>query len=402
MDSKLTKEELIAFEKEIEKLYNNEKIRAPVHLSGGNEEKLIEIFKRIKTQDWIFASYRNHYHALLKGIPREWIVQQIIEGRSMYMMSKEYRFFSSSIVPGQVPIAVGVALALKRKRSEDHVWVFCGDMAAETGVFHECIKFSEGHQLPITFVVEDDSLSVYTPTNVVWKTSPFSLRHSDVKGYSIDRREASENPRVLRYSYERTWPHHGAGIWVDFKDIKTESAPEGEQYIDRVRDSMKMLAKREDTIFIGQTVQFKGSPIYVTLDGVPEEKRLELPIMEEVQTGIATGLSLEGFLPISIYPRFDFLILATNQLVNHLDKIYELSHGVLNPKVIIRTMIGSKFPLYPGPQHFQDHADAFKKMLTNIDVIKVEHKKDVIPSYERAMLSERSTLIVEMVDLLHK
>ncbi len=398
----LTKEELISFEKDIESLYKEEKIRAPVHLSGGNEEQLINIFKNIKKDDWVFASYRNHYQALLKGIPKEYLKQQIIEGRSMFIIDKEHKFYSSSIVPGQLSIALGTALALKLKNSKDRVWAFCGDMASETGVFHECVKFAEGHDLPITFIVEHDGNSVYTPTKVVWGESSFSSPSNDLKGYSIEKRAESNNPRILRYSYGRAWPHHGVGVWLDFKDIKTETAPIGDQYIDRLKDAMKMLGDRADTIFLGQTVKYKGSPIYNTLEQVSEEKRIELPIMEEVQMGISIGLSLEGFLPISIYPRFDFLILATNQLVNHLDKIFELTNGRLSPKVIIRTMVGSKFPLYPGPQHTQDHTEAFKKMLTNIDVVKIEDKSQIISTYEKAMRSDRSTLIIEPVDLLHK
>src|SRR3989338_8433116 len=113
----LTKQDLIEFEKRIEKLYKDAKIRAPIHLSGSGEEQLIEIFKNIKKDDWVFSSYRNHYHALLKGIPQEWLEKEIVEGRSMHIMSKEHKFFTSSIVSGHLPIALGVALALKLKNS---------------------------------------------------------------------------------------------------------------------------------------------------------------------------------------------------------------------------------------------------------------------------------------------
>ena len=399
-----TKEELMDFEKKIENMYKEGKILAPVHLSGGNEEQLIEIFREVSEEDWVFSSYRSHYQALLKGIPKEWLEKEIVEGRSMFIMSDKYKFYSSSIVPGHLPIAIGVALALKMKGSKDRVWAFCGDMAAETGVFYECVKFAEGHKLPITFIVEDDGLSVYTPTKNVWKSSAFSQNDKSIKRYELPAKfnpaEENNSPHIRRYSYERIWPHHGIGIWVEFPDEAKKSVID-EEYIDKVKKSMNLLSRNEKVVFIGQTVCYKGSPIFETLEGIPMEKRMELPIMEEVQMGISTGLALEGFIPVSIYPRWDFLILASNQLVNHLDKMRELSNNRFNPKVIIRTMVGSKTPLYPGPQHIQDHTEAFRKILTNIDVVKLERKEDIIPAYEKALNSNRSTLIVEPVELLH-
>ena len=117
---------------------------------------------------------------------------------------------------------------------------------------------------------------------------------------------------------------------------------------------MNYLAKKKDTIFLGQSVKYSGNAIFNTLVGVPDKKKIETPVFEDVQMGISTGLAIAGFVPISCYPRFDFLILAMNQMVNHLDKIRLMSRGEMRPKVIIRTSIGSKKPLDGGPQHTQD------------------------------------------------
>ena len=193
----ITKEELIQFEEEMKDLFLDKKIRAPVHLSGGNEEQLIEIFKHVKKDDWIFSTHRSHYHALLKGIDPKWLKQEILEQRSIHIYNKEYKFFSSAIMAGVIPIAVGTAMALKRKKSKDNVWVFVGDMTAEMGIFHECTKFASGHNLPITFVVEDNGLSVDTPTQIVWGNG-------------------NNQPQIIRYNYERKYPHQGCGIWVTF------------------------------------------------------------------------------------------------------------------------------------------------------------------------------------------
>ena len=91
----LTKEELISFEKEIEKLYLDAKIRAPVHFSKGNENALINIFNIINKEDWVFSTHRSHYHALLKGMDRDWLRKEILEQRSIHIYNEEFNFFSS-------------------------------------------------------------------------------------------------------------------------------------------------------------------------------------------------------------------------------------------------------------------------------------------------------------------
>lgn len=193
----ITKEDLISFENEIKEIYLAGKIKAPVHLCGGNENQLIEIFKNIKQQDWVFSTHRSHYHALLKGISREEVKKEILEKRSMHINKKEYNFFTSAIVGGILPIALGTAMGAKLKGLEENVWAFVGDMAAEMGVFDECTKYATRNNLPITFVVEDNGLSVNTPTQKVWG-------------------EENSKEKIIRYDYERIYPHHGCGKWVTF------------------------------------------------------------------------------------------------------------------------------------------------------------------------------------------
>lgn len=395
------KKELITFEQDIADLYKEAKIKAPVHLAGGNEEQLISIFRKIKEEDWVCTSYRSHYQALLKGIPSQWIREKILQGESMFLMSEKYKFLSSAIVPGQLPIALGIAQALKLQKSKDTVWAFCGDMAAETGIFHEVVKYASGHELPINFIVEDDGLSVYTPTKEVWMDSIFSRQKQEGLIQKFSSSKAYENEvsgRITRYEYKRKWAHHGIGLWVDFLG-KVNQIEKKKNYREEVKNAMNTLAEDERVVFIGQTVGCKGSAIYDTLSNVSIDKRIELPIMEEVQMGMATGMALAGYIPVAIYPRFDFLTLATNQLVNHLDKINIMSHGDFNPTVIIRTMVGSKHPLYPGPQHCQDHTDAYKLMAPNINFTKLTSAEKVVPSYIEALHRKGSSMLIEIADL---
>jgi TPP-dependent pyruvate/acetoin dehydrogenase alpha subunit len=194
----ITKKDLVNFESEIAILYENKKVKGPIHLSGNNEEKLIKIFKKIKKNDWVFSGWRNHYHAILKGCSKKLVKDQIISGRSMTLNSIKDKFFSSSIVGGVLPIALGVALSMKKKKLKDKVWVFIGDMTYETGVFHECYKYSTNFNLPMKFVVENNNLSTNTPTKSAWGKKQKKL------------------PGVYYYSYIRKYPHHGIGKWILF------------------------------------------------------------------------------------------------------------------------------------------------------------------------------------------
>lgn len=133
--------------------------------------------------------------------------------------------------------------------------------------------------------------------------------------------------------------------------------------------------------------------MFRTLADVPMEKRLELPVFEDTQLGMAIGMSLDGWRPICIYPRFNFLLLAMNQLVLHLDKLPLM--GGFKPKVIIRTAVATAQPLHPGPQHLGNYAEAMLYLLDTVTVVKLEDSEGIVPAYEKAMERERSTLLIE-------
>lgn len=191
-------EELIHFENKIVESWDDGKIRGPVHLSGGNEKPLIEIFKRISENDWVFSTWRSHYHALLKGVSPDWLETEILEGRSITIVNKDEKFYSSAIVGGIIPVAVGVAMSNKLKNIDETVWCFIGDMTFETGTFMENYKYAKNFNLPIKFVVEDNKVSTNTPTIETWG-------------------KKSEIPDdIIWYEYDKVWPHYGTGKWVIF------------------------------------------------------------------------------------------------------------------------------------------------------------------------------------------
>ena len=170
-------------------------------------------------------------------------------------------------------------------------------------------------------------------------------------------------------------------------------------YKEEVQKGMDLLAEQPNTIFIGQAVEYKGTAITHQVKNFPSNKLLELPVAEEMQAGFALGLALEGYLPISLYPRMNFLILAANQIVNHLDKWEAMSCGMSKAKVIMKAVVGSRYPLDPGHQHRANYTQAFKSMVTNIDVLELIYPEQIMPAYQKAIDSDKSVLITEFGDL---
>jgi TPP-dependent pyruvate/acetoin dehydrogenase alpha subunit len=208
----VTKEELIEFETQIGLKFNSGLIKSPIHLYHGNEEQLIKIFEEIDVErDWVCCTWRNHYQALLKGIPQKTLEENILMGKSMVMNLPEYKFLCSSIVGGIPSIATGIALSIKLQGKSNKVWCFLGDMSAETGAFHEAYKYSVNNDLPVIFVIEDNSKSVCTPTGTVWKRkTPYYLEEEYWGGIV-----SQKNLRYYQYENKK-YPHAGAGVRVQF------------------------------------------------------------------------------------------------------------------------------------------------------------------------------------------
>jgi pyruvate dehydrogenase E1 component alpha subunit len=199
----LTAKDLINFEDRVADAFNSGLIKAPVHLYHGNESQMIEVFGDVKEQDWIMCSWRSHYQCLLKGVPEDVLYRDILAGRSISLCYPKEQIFSSAIVGGSISIATGIALSISKKGGSNRVHCFVGDMTAETGIAHECIKYSENFDLPIRFIVEDNRKSVCTDTYEAWGMSASSYSEYD-------------GSKVVYYQYETRYPHAGAGERVQF------------------------------------------------------------------------------------------------------------------------------------------------------------------------------------------
>ena len=172
------------------------------------------------------------------------------------------------------------------------------------------------------------------------------------------------------------------------------------KYVDELSKAMTFLGQQEKTLFLGQSVEVAGTAMRNTLLDVPTDKLLELPVEEDFQLGVSIGMSLSGIVPISIFPRWNFMLLATNQIVNHLDKLQELTQ-LKNPgKVIIRTGIGSESPLHPGPQHTGDFTNAFKLMCPHLNIVRLDSKEMILQEYKKAYERDDgvSSILIEWSD----
>jgi len=193
-----TVESLQEFEKDIAACFERREIRAPIHLAGGNEQQLIDIFFDIKSEDWICVQWRSHVHCLLKGVPPERLRKDIIAGHSITLNYPEYHIISSAVAGGILPIGIGIAIAIRRSGGTNKVWCFVGDMTSYMGTYWECTRYAHGHDLPVRFVIEDNGKSVNTSTKEVWGHGK--------KPVANIYTEITSSP----------WPHMGTGKWVEF------------------------------------------------------------------------------------------------------------------------------------------------------------------------------------------
>ena len=203
----MKKQDLIEFEEVVASHWEHGDLPYLIHLSGGNEDFLLEHFEEeVKDGDWIFSTHRNHHHALLSGIPRSELLTKILNGNSMFVFDSSRHFFTSSILAGTCAIAAGVAYALKEEGSTNKVWCFLGDGAEEQGHFYESVMMVQGHDLPCTFIIEDNNRSVDSSKSER-VPSEFKFRMPGC---------------VIRNHYTPTYPHAGNGTkkHIVFKDIK--------------------------------------------------------------------------------------------------------------------------------------------------------------------------------------
>jgi deoxyxylulose-5-phosphate synthase len=388
-------DELIAFENKIGELYLDNKLPFLFHLSGGNEEELISIFSDIDENDYVISNHRNHYHALLHGIPPEVLEDRILNGRSMFIYDRNRNFFCSAIIGGTPAIAAGIALALKRKGSRNKVWCFVGDGTEDNGHLYEAIRYVDGWELPCKFIIENNDRSVETSNAERW-------------GNSADYQWNSRS--VIKYKYQITYPHaRKPGVINLSKTLKKtdeeyfppiiptsmyvpkSKEPFNGSYKDAIDIAMTELGQA-GAVFIGYNV-LKGDAMG-TLKNVPAEQKLETPVAENLMAGLAIGMSFEGFIPVVYFERHDFMLGAMDAIVNHIDKIERISHGEYRVPVIIRAIVADAGPFYSGITHSQDFTELLKSSV-DFPVYDPVDGEEVLTAFRSALASKRPAIIIE-------
>ena len=395
MRKKWTPEELISFEDRIGELYLDNKLPFLFHLSGGNENQLIDIFENIKEGDYVISNHRSHYHALLHGIPPETVEDRILNGRSMFIYDRERNFFCSAIIGGTPAIAAGIAWALKRKGSSQRVWCFIGDGTEDSGHTYEAVRYVDGFDLPCTFVIENNNRSVESTNDERWgKTADYQWN----------------SPSVIKYHYDITYPHARKPGMIDLskttkktdeeyfpllEEFKWPAFEELEGNDITYKEAMNLVMTElgeSGAIFIGYNVA-RGDAMG-TLKGVPADQKLETPVAENLMSGLAIGMSFEGFLPVLYFERHDFMLVAADAIGNHIDKIERISHGEYKVPVIIRAVEAFGGPFYSGPTHHQDFTGVMKE-LVDFPVFDPISGVDVLKAFRVAKESGRPAMIIE-------
>ena len=388
----ITKQDLINFESNIVDLYKDNKLPFLFHLSGGNEDQLINIFNNIKPGDYVISSHRSHYHALLHGIPEKELTDKILNGRSMFVFDRSRNFFTSSIIGGTPAIAAGVAMGLKRKNSDQKVWCFVGDGTEDTGHLWEAARYVDGHDLPCQFIIEDNDRSVVATKQDRWGNAT--------------------NPRffdcVSRYSYNIPWPHARSTDMIDLSktSVKTDDeyfpplVPEKKldiceetsyNYKNAVAKAMSHIADKNG-LFLGYNVRHGDA--FGALTNIDDSLKIETPVAENLMVGLAIGLSFEGYRPVVYFERQDFMMVAADAIVNHLNHIERISHGEYKCPVILRSIVADSGPFYSGPTHSQDFTEGLKK-LVSFPVYEPDTASAVYNTYKQAVYSQRPSLVVE-------
>jgi len=358
------------------------------------------VFKDVKDGDWVLATHRNHYHAYLHGIPPETVLDRVCNGRSMFIYDNKRNFFSSAIVGGIPGIAVGLAMALKRKESNRKVWCFIGDGAEDTGHFFESVRYVDGWDLPCTFVVEDNDMSIIANKKERWGKPKIPKWPNCVRRYQY----------ILPFPHARTKDFCDLSITNKIKKTDEEYFPHlpvkelpdylpslpftsDMSYKDAITQAMTELSMG-DTVFLGYNLGGKFGNAMGTLSGVDDDKKIETPVTENLMGSMALGMSLEGFKAVVYYERHDFMLVAADVIGNHISQLERISHGEFKPNVILRTVVADGGPFYSGPTHSQDLTKVFRE-LVDFPILEPKTPEEAIRDYKKAQNSNRPVMVVE-------
>jgi len=171
------------------------------------------------------------------------------------------------------------------------------------------------------------------------------------------------------------------------------------KYKDRVSEAMTWIGKEDGSVFLGEGLINAGR-IYNTLGKVSTKRCIEFPICENLIAGSAIGLALYGLRPIIVFQRMDFMLIASDAIINHIALMPQMSGGQITLPIVIRAIIGSRDSKFDvGPQHNHDFTYIFEPY---VRTIRLDSKSDIVNEYKEAFKLDEPVLVVEDRDLYEK
>jgi pyruvate dehydrogenase E1 component alpha subunit len=199
------------FEEKAAEMYARGRIKGFLHLYIGQEAVGAGVISRLQPQDYIYSHYREHGHALARGLDPRAIMAELAGkatgvskgmGGSMHIIDAARRFMGGyAIVAGQMPLACGTALAAQRLGEDSVVLCIIGDGAVNEGAFHESLNIAAIWKLPVLFLLENNFCGMGTPVSRVCAT-PDIYKHAEVYGIRATRIDGMDVAKVVKQAEE--------------------------------------------------------------------------------------------------------------------------------------------------------------------------------------------------------
>ena len=280
------------FEAKCAELYQAQKIRGFLHLYDGEEAVAVGIMEVLEDRDAVVATYRDHGHALARGLPMGPLMAEMFgkvegcargRGGSMHFFDRKRRFFGgNAIVGGGLPLAVGIAMADKELATGGLAACFFGEGAAGEGEFHESMNLAELWDLPVLFVCENNLYAMGMPLELAEAETDISRKAAAYRmaGEAVD----GMNPVAVEAAAKRAVDAIRAGNGPYFLECRTyryrpHSMFDAQLY--RTREEIELWKERDP---IPRTLKWLQENAMITPD---ELGAIEAEVDAEIEEAVA-------------------------------------------------------------------------------------------------------------------
>lgn len=280
------------FEERCADLYKEEKIRGFLHLYIGEEAVAVGVLRALQPDDAIVATYREHGHALVRGVSARRIMAEMYgkaegcsggRGGSMHLFDRATRLFGgNAIVGGGLPIAVGLALADRMQGRERVTACFFGDGAAAEGEFHEALNLAALWRLPVLFCCENNLYAMGTAIARAHAETNLAMRAASyrIPAWAVDGMDVEAVARAARSAVTAVRAGEGP-FFLELRTYRFRSHSMFDPELYRSREEVDEWKKRDPVITFEATLRARG-----LLDDASREA-LEQEVAQEVDDAVA-------------------------------------------------------------------------------------------------------------------